>query len=141
MRYSTGKNYCEKCYKELTGQNIDKEELAKLESKNPFGLAKINKIKELEAGQSNINLVVEVIDFYEKKVNKNGKTLRLGKFKIKDDSGEIELILWEDMIDLLSIGDNLIIKKAFIRSFMNQEQVTLGKEGELINLKKEKSLK
>jgi len=29
MRYNSGKNYCEKCYNELTGQNVSKEELQK----------------------------------------------------------------------------------------------------------------
>ena len=33
-----------------------------------------------------------------------------------------------------SDGTKLIIKNGFIRTFMKQKQVTLGKEGELINL-------
>jgi len=137
MRYNTGQNYCKKCYEELTGQNQDKKELAKLESKNHFGLEKIDKIRDLEKGQTNINLVVNVVDKQEKTVEKNGRPLRLGQFKIEDDSGKIELVLWEKIIDLVKKGDNLIIKNSFIRSFMNQEQVTLGKEGEVINLPKD----
>lgn len=136
MRFSTSQNYCKKCYEELTVQNLDKEKLDKLESKKSFGLEKIDEIKDLERGQININLVVDVINKQEKKVEKNGRPLRLGQFKIKDNSGEIELVLWEKIIDLIKKDDKLVIKNGFIRSFMNQKQVTLGKKGELINLSK-----
>jgi len=128
MRYNSGNNYCKECYDGRTGQNIPKEE------KPQFTLEDFNKIKNLKENQTNVNLIVEVLDKKETQVKKYEKLLRLGKFKIKDDSGETELILWENIIDKIDKGDRLMIKGGYIRTFMNQIQVTLGRNGELTNL-------
>ena len=129
MRYNSGKNYCKNCYDELTGQNVSKEEL-----EQKFSPEDYDKIKDLKENQTNVNLLVWVTDKKEIQVEKNGRSLRLGKFKIKDDTGETELTLWENIIDEIDKGDRLMIKGGYIRTFMNQIQVTLGRKGVLTNL-------
>lgn len=126
MRYNTGKTYCKNCYGELTSQNIKKEEPS-------FEFENVN-INDLEPSQSNVNLFVEVIDKHEETVNKKGRSLRLGKFKIKNNDGDIVLTLWQNIIDKVEVGDRLIIKNAYVQTYKGEKQITLGKGGTLLNL-------
>lgn len=129
MKYNSGNNYCKKCYDESTGQNVSKEEL-----EQKFSPEDYDKIKDLKDNQTDVNLMVEVIGKQEMQVKKDDRPLRLGKFTIKDETGEIELTLWEDMIGRVNNGDKLIIKNGYIKTFMNQMQITLGKNGVLTRL-------
>jgi len=127
MRYNSGNNYCKKCSGEHSGKSLHEEKLA---SKDFL------QIGILKKDQTDVNLLVTVVGKEESQVKKSEKPLRLGKFKIKDDSGETELILWEEIVDKVDVGDQLKIEHGYIRTFMDKIQVTLGKNGVLTNLSK-----
>lgn len=134
MRFDTGNNYCETCYKEITQHNVgDSSSLLK----KSYGVEQIDSVRDLNSKKNNINLIVKVINKNESKVEKNGRKLRLCKFKVKDESGETKFILWEKIIDLVSVGDTLLIKNGFLREYGGENLVTLGKEGILTNLEKD----
>ena len=94
----------------------------------------MDKAGSLEADDGDVSLVVQVVSKTETKVFKYGRSLRLGRFMVEDASGKIEFTLWEDMIDLVKEGDYLVIKRGFVREYRGMKNVTLGKDGELINL-------
>ena len=57
-------------------------------------------IKDLEARQGNVDIVVEVMEVSEaKEFEKFGKQGKVANAMVKDESGEIKLTLWNDDID------------------------------------------
>lgn len=124
IRYNSGNNMCFDCYKAQTSDVVDLKE--------PGGFSTTNKILSLMDGQTNVNLVVTVLRKIEvKDVSKDSRKLRLGRFEISDDSGKIILTLWNNIIDLVKIGDVLYLENAFVREFKGKKQLTLGKQGTL----------
>ena len=128
IRYDTSTNLCETCYKEQTASvdlNVANEQVRIKEWKN---------IGALRLGQK-VDLVVTVIKKgNEQIVTKNGRTLRLCRFMVKDESGEIDLILWNTIIDLVKVGDLLQIKNGYVGTWNNKPQITLGNDGSLKRL-------
>ena len=49
----------------------------------------------------------------------------------KDDSGTVQLSLWNDQIGKFDAGDTVIIKKGWSKEFRGQMQVSAGKFGTL----------
>jgi len=118
---------CFDCYKAQTSAIVDLKE--------PGRFSKANKIISLLDGQTNVTLVVTVLRQIEvREVSKDGGKLRLGLFEISDDSGKIILTLWNNIIDLVKIGDVLYLENAYVREWKGEKQLTLGKQGTLKKL-------
>ncbi len=97
----------------------------------------INKIKDLLPRMSGVNIEAEVISKApEKTFNKFGKEGRLCVVTLKDDSGKVEMVLWNESIDEVGEGDKIRITNGFVREFNNNIQLSLGREGKLEILKK-----
>ncbi|MEK6900498.1 MAG: DNA-binding protein [Nanoarchaeota archaeon] len=97
------------------------------------------KIKDLQANQGKVNLTVEVISKEEPRTfAKFGKEGRVCNAKIKDDSGEVGMTLWNDEIDLVDAGQKINIQNGWCSEFKEQKQVSAGKFGkiELVENKK-----
>lgn len=124
LKWGTGKRLCEECYKNNTSTPIEvwKEKEAKIS-----GLIAGSNFDKIKA------MVVKKIS--EEKKLKYGKELTLGKFYVKDDSGEITLTLWGSDISMVKEGNVLIIENGYVRNFMNKKYLTLGKNGRLTVLK------
>jgi len=124
IRYNSGNNMCFDCYKAQTSATVD--------LKGPSGLSKPNKIIFLMDGQTNVTLVVTVLRNIEvREVSKDGRKLRLGLFEVNDESGKIILKLWNNIIDLIKIGDVLYLENAYVREWKGEKQLTLGNQGTL----------
>lgn len=117
MRYDTGQNYCGKCYKEHTGQNI-------LEEKQK--LKNITLIRDAIV-DSNINLLAKVEEKISDTTNEKG--LRIGTFKIKDSSAEIILVVWNNIIDRLKAGDEIYLENGYVRDWKGEKRITPGRNG------------
>ncbi len=95
------------------------------------------KIKELTPRMRNIELVAEVADIGEvREFNKFGKTGRVATAKLKDDSGEIELSLWNEQIDQFGKGDTIKITNGYVKEYQGEMQLTTGMRGALELVKK-----
>ena len=124
LRWGTGKRLCLGCYKNNTTKSVEVYE------------EKVTRISELEVGSNYSKIKVRIIKkISEEKKSKYGKELILGKFGVKDDSGEIILTLWSDDLNRIKEGDVLIIENGYVRDFMNEKYLTLGKKGRLTILK------
>ena len=87
---------------------------------------------ELESNSNFDKIKVAVVKkISEEKKLKYGKELILGKFEVKDDSGQIILTLWGNEIKKIKEGEVLIIENGYVRDFMNEKYLTLGKGGVL----------
>ncbi|MBS3117628.1 DNA-binding protein [Candidatus Woesearchaeota archaeon] len=96
------------------------------------------RLNELEPGQGKINVEAEMTKKEEpREFTKFGKVGRVCKAKIKDESGEITLTLWNDEIDNIDVGDKVKITNGYCNEFQGELQITAGKFGKLEVLKGE----
>ena len=90
------------------------------------------KIKELKPGQGNVDLTAEIVGIEPPRtINKMGKELRVASATLKDDSGTITLTLWNEAIDQVQEGQTVHLTNAYVNTFQDKLQVTLGKFGKL----------
>ena len=90
------------------------------------------KISELTANQSGVNLELEVIEVGEvKSFIRFGRVLRVSNAKVKDDSGEISLTLWNDEIEKVKPNTKVKITNGYVKEFQGELTVTAGKFGKI----------
>jgi len=90
------------------------------------------KISEIQARQGKIDVEGTIADLGEiREYNKNGGTLKVCDAKFKDDSGEINLTLWNDEIDKVKVGDKVKITNGYCGEYQGEKQLSAGKFGNL----------
>jgi len=88
------------------------------------------KISEINPGQGNVDVTVEVSSIEEpREFEKYGKTLKVANAMVKDDSGEIKMTLWNDDIEKVKQGMTLHITNGYASEFKGEKQLTTGKFG------------
>ncbi|MGC8610839.1 MAG: OB-fold nucleic acid binding domain-containing protein [Thermoplasmata archaeon] len=98
--------------------------------KNPGNFTKIS---ELIDGV-NVSLKVKVEKVYDTEIvkSKKNKDYRIRKLNVSDDSGNIDLVLWNEEIDNYSWireGDQILIRNCYVKLNNNNLQLVLGKWG------------
>ena len=89
-------------------------------------------ISDIQARQGKIDVVGKIIDLEEiREFNKNNGKLRVCDAKLKDDSGEIKLTLWNDEINKVKIGDKVKISNGYCGEYQGEKQLSAGKFGKL----------
>ena len=90
------------------------------------------KISELSSGAGNVSLEAEVTKVGEiREINKYGRQLKVANVTIKDESGEIDLVLWNENIDRVKEGDKISIENGYVSEYKGTIQLTLGKFGKM----------
>ncbi|HIH20605.1 TPA: DNA-binding protein [Candidatus Micrarchaeota archaeon] len=90
------------------------------------------KISELAPGTGSVELEAEVVGIEApREINKNGRSLRVANATIKDDSGTIALVLWNDAIDTIQEGSKIKITNGYVNTWQDKMQLTLGKFGKM----------
>lgn len=94
-------------------------------------------ITDLKVGQGKVDIEVEVIDVSEARTfSKFGREGRVATARVKDDSDdEIDLTLWNENIDEVSVGDKIKIENGYVSEFQGNPQLTAGKFGTLTVVK------
>ncbi|MFH1505991.1 MAG: hypothetical protein ABIE94_03285 [archaeon] len=129
LTYNTGQVYCSSCFEGYMGKDLLKDS-KKEETEIEYG--NLTNIGKLEPGQTEVQILVEVVKKGEEKhIKKNGRDLRLVEVTVKDNTGEIILPLWNDIIEEVQEGDMLYIKNAYIRSWKPINRLSLGRNGEI----------
>jgi replication factor A1 len=89
-------------------------------------------IKDLEIRQGKVDIVVEIVEKGEiREFQKFGRTGRVCNAKVKDETGEISLTLWNEQIDQVNPGDKVHITNGYVSEFQGEKQLTTGKFGKL----------
>jgi len=89
-------------------------------------------IKDLEVRQGDVDIVAEVVEKGEiREFQKFGRTGRVCNAKIKDETGEMNLTLWNEQIDQVNAGDKVHIINGYVNEFQGEKQLTTGKFGKL----------
>ncbi len=89
-------------------------------------------IKDLQPNTGNIDIVAVVTEKEEPRTfEKFGKSGRVCNAKIKDDTGEVKLTLWNEDIDKVNVGDKIHLDKGWCSEFRDEKQLSTGKFGKV----------
>jgi ssDNA-binding replication factor A large subunit len=89
-------------------------------------------ISELSPGTGSVNIEADVVSVdAPREFNKMGRQLKVANAIIKDDSGEITLVLWNKEIEKVKAGDKIQIENGYVSEWQGKAQLTLGKFGKL----------
>jgi len=89
-------------------------------------------ISELKPGTGSVNLEAEVVSVEApREINKYGRKLRVANATIKDESGTITLVLWNEEIDRVKEGSKIRIENGYVNEWQGNPQLTLGKFGKM----------
>lgn len=89
-------------------------------------------IKDLKAREGKVEITVEVVDKADvKEFSKFGKSGRVCNAKVKDESGEITLTLWNEDIDKVNVGDKIKISNGYVSEWQGELQLSTGRFGKL----------
>ena len=89
-------------------------------------------IKDVQANQGNVDIVAQVLEKEEERTfEKFGKVGRVCNAKLKDETGEIKLTLWNDDIDSVKVGDKIHLQNGWCSEYKGERQLSSGKFGKI----------
>jgi replication factor A1 len=116
-------------------------DLEKIPWKESDVVNKINKLKPIDMKIKDVNSEVKWVNLKAKVVKKpiartvyskfGNNPLGLSTSTISDDTGSLKMPLWNNQINMVSIGDTIQIENGRIRTFRGELQVSVGKAGKL----------
>lgn len=90
------------------------------------------KISELQPKQGNVEISGEVTEKGDVRTfEKFGRQGRVCNAKIRDDSGEVALSLWNEDIDKVNIGDKIHLTNGYVGEWQGELQLTTGRFGKI----------
>ncbi|MBI4448929.1 hypothetical protein HY641_02800 [Candidatus Woesearchaeota archaeon] len=97
----------------------------------------MNKISELQANQGKIEVEGTIIALKPPRTfNRFGKEGKVRNGTLKDDSGEMEISLWNEQADQVNAGDAIKISNGWVSEYQGKLQISTGKFGKLDILEK-----
>lgn len=89
-------------------------------------------IKELKKGTKNAEVTGEITEVGPiREFNRFGTPGKVANATLKDDSGEIQLTLWNEQIDLMKEGTKLKVTNGFVKEWNGSLQLSSGKFGNI----------
>jgi len=96
------------------------------------------KISEIQVRQGKIDVEGEIVDIGEiREFSSSGNKGQVCDAKLKDDSGEISLTLWNDEIDQVKMKDKVKITNGYCNEYQGEKKLSAGKFGKLEIVKEE----
>lgn len=89
-------------------------------------------IKDLQIRQSNVDIVLNIVDVGEpREFEKFGKKGKVATAIAKDETGDIKLSLWNEDVDKIKAGDKVKITNGYVSEWQGEPQLTSGRAGKL----------
>ena len=90
-------------------------------------------IRDLKPGMSSVNIKVTVAETSEPKqiITSKGVEHEILEAKVEDETGAMTLVLWDEKVLSLKVGDVLRIGNGFVTSFKGEWRINVGKYGEI----------
>ena len=97
--------------------------------------ATANSINELRTGMNHVNLKAKILEVTKPKrvVTRYGNHAAIAKALIADETGSINLCLWNGQIGSVSAGAIIQVENAQVSVFRGEKHMTLGRKGTLSN--------
>jgi replication factor A1 len=95
------------------------------------------KINEIELGMNGVSAEGNIIEKSDpRSVNTRYGQRSVADVKLEDETGTINLSLWEQQIDLVNVGDRVSIKGAYITEYRNVIQLNIPRSGTIEVMRK-----
>lgn len=94
-------------------------------------------ISELKAGMKQVSLTAKVIQISEPRevTTKFGEASKVATATIQDDSGTINMSLWNENIDKVAVNDAVQIENGYMTTFRGENQLNVGRYGTITVVK------
>ena len=91
-------------------------------------------IRDLKPGMGNINMKVKVSNISKSKqiITGAGVDHEIVELEVQDETGSMTVVLWDDKIIPIKVGDTLQIKNGFVTSFKGVWRINVGKYGNAV---------
>ena len=96
------------------------------------------RIEDLKFGMNRINLKARVVEIPKPKsvFTRFGNFATVTNAKVTDETGVIQLPLWNQQIDAVSVGDTIQVENARVVTFRGERQLRVGRGGQLSVIEK-----
>ena len=110
---------------------IRRKIVKKIEVKHP-------RIGDLKSGMKRIDLKARIIEIPRPRnvITKFGNFATVTNASIADETGSIQLPLWNRQIDTFSVGDTIRVENARVVTFRGEHQLRVGRSGQLSVIEK-----
>ncbi|MBI5393137.1 hypothetical protein HZA96_04670 [Candidatus Woesearchaeota archaeon] len=89
-------------------------------------------IKDLQPKQGKVDITVDVVEkAAPREFQKFGNPGKLCNIKIKDETGQTTMTLWNDQVEKVKIGDKIKITNGYVNEWQGELQLSTGKFGQL----------
>jgi replication factor A1 len=89
-------------------------------------------ISDLQPKQSDVNIELDIVSKGEiREFQKFGKPGKVCTAEAKDDTGTINLSLWNEQIDMVNAGDRVRIENGYVSEWQGEMQLTTGRFGKI----------
>jgi len=94
---------------------------------------KHSRIGDLKSGMKRINLKARVIEIPKPRtvITRFGGFAKVANASIKDETGIIQLPLWNQQIHTVAVGDTIQVENARVVTFRGERQLRVGRGGQL----------
>ncbi len=90
------------------------------------------RISDLKAGMRQVNLKAKVVNVSEpREVRTRFGWARVADAVIEDETGQAKMSLWNQQINMVAAGDEIIIENGYTTEFRGEVQLNVGKYGKL----------
>jgi len=96
------------------------------------------RIEDLKSGMNRINLEAKILEIPRPRnvITRFGNFATVTNAKVTDETGIIQLPLWNNQIDTVSVGDTIHVENARVVTFRGERQLRVGRGGQLSVLEK-----
>ena len=89
-------------------------------------------VNELQPNKPVDSLEAEVVQIDEPREFTNFRgSGRVASAKIKDETGETKLTLWNDQIEQIEVGNKILIENGWVKEYRGELQISTGKFGKI----------
>jgi len=96
------------------------------------------RIRDLKSGMKRIDLKARVIEIPKPRsvITRFGNFATVANVSVKDETGIIQIPLWNKQIDAVSVGDTIQVENARVVNFRGERQLMVGRGGQLSVIEK-----
>jgi len=93
-------------------------------------------IRDLKPGMGNVDIKVKVSNISKSKqiITGAGVDHEIVELEVQDETGSMTVVLWDDKIIPIKVGDTLQIKNGFVTSFKGVWRINVGKYGNAVKI-------
>ncbi len=89
-------------------------------------------VKDLAPGAANGDVIIDILEKGDiREFEKFGKQGKVCSCKAQDETGSVQLTLWNEDIEKINAGDKVKITNGWVSQFQGELQISSGKFGQM----------